>query len=565
LFLRVWFACVRVRVGCPGLAVQFDLADIREGRGERALFVWALLALLPRFPRTVVATLRLVPEFASWCTLNLVADEAAARTRDPGTPREQLPLFTSVRDEIVRLYVAQLRADEAALAADADAHVSLAGKWAPGMASRFERVSHLGTALRDALFPTGVTALQQTLADDGDAAAADRARRCANFASMRYRRLLSRLRQRIGVVEQLMSAKRWGDIVPEHVPSAANMKYRKALLNKGVDGTGVRDAADAGRVLCAERFKAAAKATVAVAAAAALAAAQGVAAPATLTKTLKGARNQPHKLVEAVMPGHHAHRLGADEAELVDAMWAALVTELRAKGTLKPSLALVDVSGSMSGLPMTVAVALGLLLSELAPPPWTGRMMTFAGTPAWFTCPEGATTLQARVAATMGMDWDMSTNFARALELVLTTAVEGGLPANALPEVLFVLTDMQFDAAGGMDPHAAALVRRRFAEYNYTPPHIVFWNLRATDMPIYQAETSDPGVSFMSGFSPQMFADFLSDGVLASGSTVTPWETVHARLNRPRLLPVRRVCECVGEGVMAGYVVVASTESAESE
>jgi hypothetical protein len=243
---------------------------------------------------------------------------------------------------------------------------------------------------------------------------------------------------------------------------------------------------------------------------------------------------------------------------------------------MKPSLALVDVSGSMSGLPMTVAVALGLLLSELSPPPWTGRMMTFAGTPAWFTCPEGATTLQARVAATMGMHWEMRTNFARALELVLTTAVEGGLPANALPEVLFVLTDMQFDAAGGMDPHAAALVRRRFAECNYTPPHIVFWNLRATDTPIYQAETSDPGVSFMSGFSPQMFADFLSDGVLASGAvagpagpTVTPWETLRARLNRARLLPVRRVCESVGEGVMAGYVAVvvddavvdASTES----
>jgi hypothetical protein len=275
-------------------------------------------------------------------------------------------------------------------------------------------------------------------------------------------------------------------------------------------------------------------------------------------KKLKGARNEPHKLVEAVMAGRPGARLDKDEADMVDAMWTTIVSELRAKGTMKSSLALVDVSGSMAGLPMTVAIALGLLLSELAPAPWTGRMITFTSTPAWFTCPDDARTLQARVAATSRMPWGMSTNFAAALELVLNTATSLNLPAASLPEVLFVLTDMQFDAAGGMDPHAAAMVHRRFVECGYTAesvPHLVFWNLRATGTPIYQAETSDAGVSFMSGFSQQMFADFLENGVLSSGAVVTPWETLRARLSRPRLLPVRRLCEDVGEGPMVGYRV----------
>lgn len=34
---------------------------------------------------------------------------------------------------------------------------------------------------------------------------------------------------------------------------------------------------------------------------------------------------------------------------MIEALWAALVAGIRAKGALKPSLALVDVSGSMTG------------------------------------------------------------------------------------------------------------------------------------------------------------------------------------------------------------------------
>jgi hypothetical protein len=222
----------------------------------------------------------------------------------------------------------------------------------------------------------------------------------------------------------------------------------------------------------------------------------------------------------------------------------------------------------MNGLPMNVAIALGLLLSEIAPAPWTGRMITFAEAPAWFTCPDDARTLEARVAAVADMPWGTTTNFAAALELVLNTAMSlnvapGSEAARVLmPEVLFVFTDMQFDEAGGMDPHAAAMVQRRFTECGYKVPHVVFWNLRATGAPIYQAETSDVGVSFMSGFSQQMFADFLENGVLSSGAVVTPWETLRTRLCRDGLLAVRRLCAAVGEGPMAGYSVPEELEVA---
>ena len=224
---------------------------------------------------------------------------------------------------------------------------------------------------------------------------------------------------------------------------------------------------------------------------------------------------------------------------------------------MKPALAIVDVSGSMSGLPMQVAIALGLLLSELAPPPWHGEMLTFSTIPQWFSCPPTATTLQAKVAAMQRMPWDMTTNFAAALELVLARATNAAVPSDALPEVMFVFTDMQFDSAKGHDATAMDRIQRRFQECGYTAPHVVFWNLRATGKPIFQAATDTPGVSFMTGFSQQVLTDYMENGVLAGGvdaPTVNPWLAVERRLMRSRLRPVRLVCEATGEGVMAGYV-----------
>lgn len=274
------------------------------------------------------------------------------------------------------------------------------------------------------------------------------------------------------------------------------------------------------------------------------------------------------------------------------------------------------VSAHAHRLPMQVAIALGLVLAELSPDPWHGRMITFSATPQWFVVPNTATSLAARVAAVQAMPWNTTTNFHAALELVLTTAVANNTPQDAMPQALFVvclttactglhtrlhcrsceyvlrvcvlawqLTDMQFDAAtgaAGFDPHASATIQRRFMESGYNAPHIVFWNLRAAGPPIFQvrqggavsskcrwrfdgwlcglgmqAEADTPGVSFMSGFSPQVLTDFMESGVLGSGPeapSVTPWETLSARLARPRLDAVRALVARVQEGPMAGYV-----------
>ena len=73
-------------------------------------------------------------------------------------------------------------------------------------------------------------------------------------------------------------------------------------------------------------------------------------------------------------------------------------------------------------------------------------------------------------------------------------------------------------------------------------PHIVFWNLRASGTPTFQADAAESGVSIMSGFSQQILKDFLEEGVLKNGKQITPLESLFTRLNKPCFQPIRDLC-----------------------
>ena len=167
------------------LCLIFDVADVREGKGERGLFVKLLLMFAQHFPTTAVAALALVPTFASWRTLNLIADDAAvlAASVPTTTPEDAAYAHTlqATVSEVVRLYATQLRADDDALKAWSSAGgecaaptLTLAGKWAPSSTSRFERGTGLATRIREALFPLTVSSTVMAAAAAGDADASRR-------------------------------------------------------------------------------------------------------------------------------------------------------------------------------------------------------------------------------------------------------------------------------------------------------------------------------------------------------------------------------------------------------
>ncbi|XVF66204.1 hypothetical protein PTKIN_Ptkin10aG0016800 [Pterospermum kingtungense] len=132
-------------------------------------------------------------------------------------------------------------------------------------------------------------------------------------------------------------------------------------------------------------------------------------------------------------------------------------------GSLETAWRFLTFSGSMSGIPMEVSVALGVLVSELSEEPWKGKLITCSS--------------------------------------FCTRQIE----ARRMIKRLFVLSDMEFDQASASpwETNCQIIVNQDTEKgYGDAIPQIVFWNLRnsrATPVP-----ASQNGVALVSGFSKNL-------------------------------------------------------------
>merc|ERR1711977_464648 len=232
------------------------------------------------------------------------------------------------------------------------------------------------------------------------------------------------------------------------------------------------------------------------------------------------------------------------EDDLVNAQWAAMkrdvVEQIASTGSKRGALtALVDVSGSMSGVPMEVSIALGLLVADLADEPFKHRVLTFESTPRWHKIPSTASPVE-QIRNLQRAPWGGSTNFVAAMDLLLAACVDGKVAAEDVPD-LIVFSDMQFDAANGpgWETHHERL-SREWNEKGYELPTITYWNLRGDTQGGFAADAACPGVRLLSGFSPALLKLVLTgeeadddevtvDGV--SRAKPTPYEAVRVMLS----------------------------------
>jgi hypothetical protein len=98
--------------------------------------------------------------------------------------------------------------------------------------------------------------------------------------------------------------------------------------------------------------------------------------------------------------------------------------------------------------------------------------------------------------------WEMSTNLHLAFHKILDVAVSGKVPQSEMPEVLLILSDMQFDQCTSYDDSAMEMITRYYQQSGYTVPNIVFWNLNAHDNVPVKYDTR--GAALVSGFSPSI-------------------------------------------------------------
>ncbi len=113
---------------------------------------------------------------------------------------------------------------------------------------------------------------------------------------------------------------------------------------------------------------------------------------------LKGKQLFPHELVQQVLNPKRGE-LSDAVCAILNIQWEALRNGLRvaldvaidsavSSSARKPLglsrvVAMVDVSASISGTPMEVAIALGILTSEVTHPVFRDRFLTFSEDPQW--------------------------------------------------------------------------------------------------------------------------------------------------------------------------------------
>ncbi|RYQ85559.1 uncharacterized protein LOC107621157 [Arachis ipaensis] len=103
------------------------------------------------------------------------------------------------------------------------------------------------------------------------------------------------------------------------------------------------------------------------------------------------------------------HKIRAPLGDVAELQWSRMVGDMFSKGKIKNCLAVCDVFGSMSGVPMEVFVALGLLVSELNEKPWAGKVITFGEDPQLHLI-EG-NNLNSKTKFIREMEWGMNTDF----------------------------------------------------------------------------------------------------------------------------------------------------------
>lgn len=541
------------------VVMAMQTRNCRGGKGEKDLFVGLFIELYRRFPDTMTALLPLVPTYGSYKDLFALAETA-----------NQAEYSAPLREVILDFVAKRLRLDQVELEASVSEKrkpqgLSLAAKWAPRESAKNKAGSALAKALALRLF--------------GGEPGKERAQ---------YRKLCSSLNRALGTVEVKMCGAAWEEIDPSAVPSVCMLKQRKALLNEKHNGpnptpaqreTGNRFPESADRVACRKRLRT-------------LLLEEGM-------KKLKGKQLYPHEIAKKCMFGSPSDL----ELEIFSAQWEAIrasvkeAMEAQAAAVASPGggeapkgmvnlgqlVPLVDVSGSMSGIPMEVAIALGILVSEFTAPAFANRMLTFESQPNWVKLEDGAS-IAEKVRATQSAPWGGSTNFEKALEKILEVCVSAKLHPSQIPDMI-VFSDMQFDAAAGYGDRWETQyerIVRRFAESGvqvcgepWPAPQITFWNLRG-DTHGFPASADQPGVKMLSGFSPALLKLVLEGGeeeeeveVMVDGEKqtkkvkATPLDTLRKCLNDGQYDPVREVLSASEEGVFASYSFTPETATEE--
>ena len=329
-----------------------------------------------------------------------------------------------------------------------------------------------------------------------------------------YRKILSQLNKKLDTLQIKQCGQTWQNINFNNVTSVSFSKQKKAFLNIKKNGD-VKYPNNKDRVTCATNFS------------------------EFITNSIKDDTNIKGKCVgmesftKQALDLINSRYKSTLEIDLLNSQWKNNSSNTN---TLCNMIAMVDVSGSMSGDPLHAAIALGIRVAEKSK--LGKRVMTFSSTPEWVNL-ENCLDFVSMVNTIQTSSWGTSTNFYSALNLVLNAIIENKMePKDVENMTLVIFSDMQINDAYEQPLSFYDNIKQKYHDAGmksfgipYNPPHILFWNLRSTSG--FPNLSTEKNTYMMSGFNPSLLNLFCDVGLNAF-KEYTPWSTMLKTLNHTR-------------------------------
>lgn len=426
------------------LKCLFYLRDVRGGQGERRFFRLCMHWLAANYPSVTDRLLKFVPEFGRWDDLYAFVN----------TPCEK-----EAFDVMKKQFALDLECQTP----------SLLAKWLKSENTSSKESRRLGTLTRHYFHMT----------------------------SRQYRKTLSILRNKINVLERLMSENKWDEIEFDKIPSKAGMIYKNAFARHDIErqkNANVQSYEDFAK---------------------------------DKTKTVNAKTLYPYECVSEALKIYRNQRWNTvvdfedTNRLMINKYWDNL-TDYFNNASFN-GIAVVDTSGSMTGFgspsdPINVAISLGLYCAEHNSGPFANQYISFASKPQLIRT-DGVDFVDKveRIYATNLID---NTNIEAVFDLMLYVALQPNTKKEDIPQNVIIISDMEFDEAingwhsirnGVTTENVDTLlesIAKKWKDYGLELPGLIFWNVdaRQNNIPMI----GNGRISYVSGFSPVIFETIMS-------------------------------------------------------
>lgn len=416
----------------------FYARDAREGLGERRTGRILLKCLAKKNPEVVRKNIELIPFYGRWDDLFCLFE----------TPCEA---------DMLKLVKHTLAVDLAS--ATCGDNVSLLAKWMPSINTSSYETVH-------------------------------RAKRIAAYLHMtdrEYRKMLSRLRAAIDVVERRMSANDWDNIYFAGVPSNAMNRYSSAFERRSTAFKKYLEDLKNGK-----------------------------------TKVNAGVL-YPYDITKKIITGH------TSDITVLREQWKALPNYVVDGANI---MIVADVSGSMSvdnWQPMATSVGLATYFAERNHGAFANMYMTFSKRPELIKLDRDMP-IDRKVSYIMHTGIGYDTNLEAVFDTLLNAAVRSNCPRDEMPSSIVVISDMEIneiESGGRTNLTFFDEMKARYEAAGYELPNLVFWNVHSRH-DTFHASFDDSRVQLVSGHSASTFK------TLMDSFGMTPYECMLKALNSER-------------------------------